>query len=154
MLRTPAQNRVAYVEEIQHPAMNTPLIAEGWFRRGSGQKIFRDQKAPIEETAILDDEFVTVLRGDEPPEIAPIPAELKPMIAAVAALMDGDIASQSQKLDPVIIAHSEGWRLSFKSEPTLGAFRASMIICGESLIGLEFNGADQSRRLIRFSDVH
>jgi len=152
-LKRPDSDKVGYVEEIRHPAIKTPLIAKGTFRRGEGGLLFREQSSPEPELVLFQGSHITIMRDQEAPEVVFLPSDLSPLVDAVRAFLDGDAARLAPQFDAEIEGSPDGWRLQLSRRSELEGVGVSMIVCGAQLTAIEIAGPEGQQRMIRFQEA-
>jgi hypothetical protein len=143
---------IAYRDEVRHPALEQPEIASGTMRITKGGTLIRDQAVPRRQVIEIGDELVSVRTGpDAEPSLYPLPAEIRPMIAAIRALLTGDAAAIEAAFSAEMSIGDSGWRLTLRpiSEQPLSAVAFSG--CGGVLKQMEISESHGIRRLLSFS---
>lgn len=152
MARIVPGSRLAYREEVHHPALLSPEVAEGVLWVEGDGTLVRAQSWPRAERTAIGTRFLSVQRGEDPvPNLVPIPAVLRPMVEMLRALASGSLAGLRAAYRLKFGAEGGGWRVALlpedgMSETEPGAVR--LFGCGAELQLLSVaTGGGGERRL-------
>ncbi|MEO1491764.1 MAG: hypothetical protein AAFV19_06385 [Pseudomonadota bacterium] len=143
----PEGRAIPYREEIGHPALAAPEVAEGSLSVEDG-RLVRQQRVPEAETAVIGETTLSLTsESSGSKNVLPIPAKMQPTLRTLRAVMTGNVAAF---LGPVALAPAKGsggWTLAF---PDLDADLGVMTVsgCGARVRQVDIVEATGTRRTI------
>lgn len=151
-LEVPAGRRVAYREEVRHPALVEPEVATGAMYVSQNGTLVREQATPERQISEVGDRMLST-RASPAAErtLYPIPGEARPMLLALRNMLAGDGAAVLADFTAELTARATGWTLSLRPR---GAAEGPVLIfngCGETLRALEITQGDGVVRSFAFS---
>ena len=142
-----AGTKLAYTEEIRHPALPVPRFASGTMGIRDNGRLVRHQMTPREEIIEVGETVFTVRDSlDGEANMLPIPADLKPLFGVlrqIAGSRDGHM-----QLENAAIPGPEGWRSAMAGP--VPDIEFALIGCGLKLLGVAVQSANGIERLTRF----
>ena len=142
---SPESNALAYREEITHPALPVPRIAQGTLAMSGDGRMIRHQRTPETEIVEIGENFLRVRRGeDAEANLLPIPDRLNQIFSFLREITTSpdrtvELARGAErKPDPL------GWISVlgvYEDETTV-----SLLGCGTRMVGFEVRTSDGVRR--------
>jgi len=144
--------RIAYREEVHHPALAAPETATGVLGITSDGRLLRDQMRPRREISEVGDDFVTLREApDGPANLIPIPAEARPMFAAIRHAIAGEAAAIARDFALTLEPAPAGWRVRLVPKGAQAqAVEVVLAGCGAVLTGMEIVQPGGLRRVMSF----
>lgn len=151
-LRPAGPERIAYREEIHHPALPAPETAAGILGIAANGKLLRDQTRPRREISEVGDDIITLREAPGgPANIVPIPSEARPMFAAIRHAIASDAAAIARDFSLALEPAPAGWRVRLVPEdPDARAVEVVLVGCGAVLTGMEIVQPGGLRRVMAF----
>lgn len=149
-------DKVRYREEIRHPSMTSPAVAQGWFEQAKDGRLVRHQTEPQVETVEIGHNYIRLSReSDGYQNIVPIPSDMTTYLQVLRPLVTDDRAGLSELLagyDSQIVNGAAGWEVSLSANGG-GSARLRMLLagCGEILQSIEWQLTDGTRRRYVFA---
>jgi len=144
--------RVAYREEVHHPALAEPETADGYLSVTESGRLVRDQHRPRREISEVGETLLSIRQGPGAPEnLMPIPDSARPMFEAIRHAVVGDAAAIARGFELELVATRPLWRVRLRPKDA-GArgTEISLIGCGEVLRGMEIVQPNGVRRVLGF----
>lgn len=151
VLALPRGQSVAYREEVTHPALERPEVAEGTMSITPDGSLVRDQTAPERQISEIGERFLTTRSGpDAEPSLYPIPEAAQPVLAAIRGVLAGDTEAIEIGFATDLSSDGGGWRLVLR--PADGSAKPEIRFagCGPVLDWTEVATDDGVRRTVRF----
>jgi len=151
-LRASVSDRIAYREEVFHPALAQPETAAGFLSVTQSGHLVRDQRRPRREISEIGHNFLSVRKGpDEPENLLPIPAAARPMFEAIRHAVSGDTKAITRDFLLDLVATAPWWRVRLvPRDPDMRETGILLVGCGARLGGMEITQPGGVRRVLTF----
>jgi hypothetical protein len=151
-LAVPAGRRIAYREEVRHPALVEPEVATGTMHVAENGAFVREQTTPERQISEVGDRMLSIRSSPQAePTLYPIPGEVRPMLLALRRMLAGDGAAILADYTAELSTRAPGWVLSLRPHGAVRDAALTFSGCGDRLQSLEITGGDGVVRSIDFS---
>lgn len=142
---------VGYREEVSHPALARPEVSEGTMWIAADGTLVRDQTIPERQISEVGDSMLTTRAGPgAEPVLYPVPAELRPMLAAIRGVLAGDAAAIEAGFAASLSSDEPGWTLVLRPVADAPVAEVDFAGCGSVLRRMEIAGSDNVHRSVTF----
>lgn len=148
----PVGEKVAYREEVRHPALAEPEVATGTVYVAADGALVRDQATPERQISEVGDSMLSTRPSPEAePTLYPIPSDARPMLLALRRILTGDASAVASNFVTDLSFEAAGWTLTLR--PRGGPSASTLVLrgCGSVMLSMDVPGLDGVVRSIALS---